>query len=311
MRVLITGGTGFLGSHLCRRMLADGHDVRLLVRSRSHRQDDVSTVLGDVTAPETLEAAIKDREWVVHAAADLNYWRENPERQMKVNVEGTRNIARACREGGVQRMLHVSSVAAVGIPASSQPPASESFPFNLENSGLVYHLSKRRAEESVLAEVERGLNAVIVNPASVTGPGRLSGLIRNVRRGPVVPCFSGGNCVVHVADVVDGIRAAIACGKTGQRYILGGENLTFRAMAERAARAMNLSRRFVAIPPFVTGCAAAVFEPWGRWRHRPPKFAHMIHYCANRFLYYDSSKARHELQYCPRDFDGILQDALQ
>ncbi len=161
-----------------------------------------------------------------------------------------------------------------------------------------------------MAEVSRGLNAVILNPASITGPHRIAGLVKSVRRTPIVPCFAGGNCVVHVEDVVDGVRMALERGKIGQRYILGGENLTFRAMGEKAAKALNLRRRFVAIPRVVTGLAAMVLEPWARLRNRPPKIAYMVHYCANRFQYYDFSKARKALNYAPRDFDAILEEAL-
>jgi len=314
MRVLITGATGFLGSRLCKRMVADAHDVRILVRPTSGltRLEGlrVTPVLGDITDAESVRRAVKDRDCVVHAAADTNYWRQDPERQMKVNVEGTRNVAQACRTEGVSRMLHVSSVAAVGIPTSAQQPANEDFQFNLQNSGLTYHISKQGAENVVMSEVARGLNAVMVNPASVTGADRMAGLLRSVRRSPVVPCFSGGNCVVHVADVVNGIIAALQQGGAGHRYILGGENLTFRAMAEKAARALRVSRRFVFIPPAFTGIAAATLEPWARWRNRPPKFAYMVHYCANRFMFYDSGRARRELNYEPRDFDAMLREAL-
>jgi dihydroflavonol-4-reductase len=213
-------------------------------------------------------------------------------------MEGTLNVAQACRIAGVKRMLHVSSA------------GNEEFEFNLQDSGLPYHISKRLAEERVMAEVGRDLDAVVVNPASITGPMRIARLLKNVRRSPVTPCFSGGNCVVHIDDVVDGIMAALGKGRSGQRYILGGENLTFRAMSEKAARMLGLARWFVRIPPVATGLAAAVMEPWARWRHRPPRFAHMIHYCANRFMFYDSGKARRELGYQPRDFDAILRQSM-
>src|SRR5437868_10646118 len=212
MRVLVTGGAGFLGSHICRRLAAEGHDVRVLVRpeSRMERLKNlrVMTVLGDVTHRESLAPAVGDREWVIHAAADLNYWRQDPDRQMNVNVEGTRNIAQACRLAGVARLLHVSSVAAIGIPTSPESPANEDFSYNLADPGLIYHHSKRRAEDVIASEVGLGLDAVIVNPASITSSDRLSALIQSVRRSPIVPCFSGGNCVAHVLDVVEGVVAA-------------------------------------------------------------------------------------------------------
>jgi dihydroflavonol-4-reductase len=318
MRVLITGGTGFLGLHLCRRMVADGHDVRALVRPTSDcsklADASVETVTGDVTDRESLERAARDREWVVHAAANLADWGRTGGLQMKVNVDGTRLIAQVCRTLGVKRLLHVSSVAAIGIPNDAMHPANEDFPFNLEDSGLTYHCSKRRAEEAVMAEVARGLDAVIVNPASVKGPHgsqyRGAEILRTVSRARIVPYFTGGICVVHVHDVVEGILAALERGVSGQRYILGGENLTFRALAERAARVIGVQRRFIPFPPTLTRVAWLTLEPWARMRNRRPWITYAVHHCASRPQFYDSSKARATLQYAPRSFDAILDECI-
>lgn len=313
MKILITGATGFLGSHLTRRMLDGGHQVRILCRPTSSlarlRGLVVEKFIGDVTDPVTLPAAIDNCDWVIHAAANMNYWRGEEDWQMKVNVVGTRNVARTAREAGVKRFLHVSSVAAIGIPTDSEP-ATEQFEFNLEGSGLAYHLSKHRAEMEVLDEVSLGLDAVIANPASIQGHQRTIALINSVRRRPIVPCFSGGNCIVDVEDVVEGIAAALTRGKSGERYILGGENLTFRQFGQKAAHALHLRRRFVAIPPIATALGSAILEPWARLRNRPPKLSHMVHYCANRFQYFDSTKAREALGYTPRDVDTILAETL-
>jgi dihydroflavonol-4-reductase len=315
MKVLITGATGFLGSHLCQRMVLEGYQVRALCRPTSSLSRlaklPLEKCIGDVTDIKTVEDAVRGSDYVIHAAASMDYWRGDEDRQMKVNAEGTRNVAVAAREAGVTRLLHVSSVAAVGLPVDPQRPANEDFHFNLEDSGLTYHISKRRAEDNVLTEVTRGLDAVIVNPASIQGRNRTAGLLQSVRRRPVVPCFSGGNCIVDVKDVVEGIVAALQRGEKGRRYILGGENLTFRMLSEKAARAMNLKRRFVTIPPVITSLCATILEPWGRMRNRPPKMTYMIHYCANRFQYFDSGKARRSLGYAPRDVDAILAEYLQ
>jgi dihydroflavonol-4-reductase len=212
--------------------------------------------------------------------------------------------------------VHISSAAAIGIPDDPQRPANEDFPFNLADSKLDYHLSKRLAEEEVLSGVARGLDAVIVNPASILGPyrgGYRGGeMIHKVRRARwLTPYFVGGLCVVHVADVVEGTLAALARGRSGQRYILGGENLTFRAAIERSAAAMHLQRLAVPVPPRVTAMLAEMSEPWARWRNRRPRFTHMVSYCSRRFQFYDSSKATAELGYAPRGFDAILQEYLQ
>lgn len=313
MKVLITGATGSLGSLLCQKFISAGHSVRALCRpaSRLDRLKELclEIVRGDVTDPASVQRAIAGCEWVVHAAADLNYWRQDDARQMNVNVEGSANVAAACRTEGA-RLLHVSSVAAIGIPMDSLP-ADEDFQFNLEGTGLTYHKSKRRAEEKVLHEVCRGLDAVIVNPGSIERAGRAEALIRKVRRTSWLSYFSGGNCIVHPEDVVDGILAALVRGCSGERYILGGENLTFRAQAERVAQRLGLKRHFIRVPPLITWTAASILEPLARLRHSPPKIAYMVHYCANRLQFYDSSKARRELGYDPRDFDAILDECFR
>ncbi len=314
MKVLITGATGFLGSHLCRRMVTQGHQIRILCRPTSNLEKlgglPLEKAIGDVTDTESVRRATEGCEAVIHAAADLNYWRQDPAQQMRVNVEGTRNVAQAARKEGVRRLVCVSSVAAIGITPDRHRPADEDFPFNLEKTKLAYHISKWRAEEALLAEVREGLDAVIVNPASIQSEQRTRALLEKVRRQHTVLCFSGGNCVVDVRDVVEGIVTALSRGERGQRYILGGENLTFREQAEKAAAALSVQRRYVLVPRLVTGLGALVFEPLAWLQKRPPRFAYMIHYCANRFQFFDSSKARRALGYEPRDFNAILEEAL-
>jgi dihydroflavonol-4-reductase len=316
MTVLVTGATGFLGSHLCRRLTGDGYKVRILCRPTS----DLSLlgglpaekVTGDVTDSSSVFEAVSGADWVIHAAARGSYW-DDPVGQMRVNVDGTRNVAHACREGGVARLLHVSSIAAIGIPPDGTP-ATEEFVFNLDDENLNYHRSKHLAEAEVLKKVEQGLDAVIVNPASIFGPHgrryRLAEMMQKVRRTRVVPYFSGGLCAVHVEDVVDGIVAALRSGRAGQRYILGGENLTYRSLVERAAKAMNLKRYPVPVPPIVTGLAARVLEPWGRWRRKRPRLVYATHYCSNRLNFYDSGKACRALGYNPRVFQNILLECM-
>ena len=316
MKVLITGATGFLGSHLCRRMIDEGHAVRVLTRPKSDLTIldglPVERVIGDVTDLDSIELAVRDQEWVIHAAAIVT---GDAARQQKVNVEGSRHVARACRGEGIKRLVHVSSVAAIGIPDDPCNPANEDFPFNLESSGLTYHVSKWQAEQEVMAEVAQGLNAVIVNPASIKGPYRThyrgAEIARTVRRAWIVPYFTGGICVVHVQDVVEGIASALARGITGQRYILGGENVTFKALGQRAANAMNLQRRFIPLPRFLTGLAATVLEPLSFLRGQQPWINYATHYCASRFQFFDSGKACHKLGYTPRDFSAILDDCLR
>lgn len=318
-KILITGATGFLGMHLVPRLVAKGHRVRILVRPTSSQTSfedlPVERVTGDVTDRGSVGEAIRGCDWVIHAAANLSYWGDDRVSLEQVNVEGTRNVAQLCRQEGVKRLVHVSSVAAIGIPDSPNHPANEEFLFNLEGKELPYHVSKHRAEQIILDEVARGLDAVTVNPASIFGPYRKSyrgsDMFRKVRRTSIVPYFTGGICAVHVGDVVDGIQAALCGGLAGQRYILGGENVTLRGLAEQTAAAMDLRRTFVPVPPFVTALAAMILEPWGRLRGRRPYITHVTHYCASRYHFYSSEKARRMLGYAPREFSSILDECMQ
>lgn len=319
MKILVTGANGFLGSHVCRQLLDAGHAVRAFVRPTSTTTAlaglAVDQVTGDVTDRASLERAVEGVDSVIHAAADVSDWGRDVSTQMRVNVDGTRHVAQACLAQDVRRLVHVSSVGAIGIPGDALHPADETFHFNLEGSGLTYHLSKRRAEEEVLAQVARGLDAVIVNPSSLKGPDgrhyRGAEIVRSVRRARVVPYFTGGICVVHVEDVARGILAALERGESGERYVLGGDNLSFRMLAERAARAVQLERWFVPFPPVLTGLAGGLLEPWGRMRKRRPRFTYAMHFCAQRFQFYDSAKARTALGYTPRDFDAILEECVR
>jgi dihydroflavonol-4-reductase len=319
VKILITGATGFLGSHLCRRLAAEGHQVRAFCRpasDRSRLQDlAIEFAVGDLTDAESVIAAVSGCDAAVHAGAQLSYWSRVAHRQGAVNVEGTRTVARACRERGVHRLLHVSSVAAVGVPADPGAPAGEDFRYNLEGAPLPYHFSKRRAEDIVLAEVARGLEAVIVNPATIFGPHgdgyRGAEIVEKVRRRRIVPYFTGGFCAAHVDDVCSGILSALDRGRRGERYILGGENITFKALAERAARTLQLKRWFLPVGPQVTGPVAALGEVVGRITGERPPIVWANHYLASRYCYYDSTKACRELGYAPRDFEAILTEILR
>jgi dihydroflavonol-4-reductase len=322
MKVLITGATGFLGAHLCQRMVEDGHDVRVLSRRPAGPPTldglPVQRLVGDVTDSRSVRQAVDGREWVVHAAADLRYWGADPAWRttvQRVNVDGAKHVAEACRVARVRRLVHVSSVAAIGIPTDPRP-ANEEFCFNLGDSALPYPLSKRWAEEEIAHEVARGLDAVIVNPAQILGPHGVSyrgaDMLRKVRRMRVVPYFTtGGICLVHVLDVVEGIIAALERGTTGERYILGGENVSFRSLVERTASALNLRRIFVPLPPYVTWAAAAILEPWGRLRGRPPSVTWGTRYHTGSYRYYDSSKAGRVLGYAPRGFESIVSECIR
>jgi len=318
VRILVTGATGFLGFHLCERLVSRGDEVTAFHRqqSRTARLEalGIRRVQGELRDLSGLRSAVSGQDAVIHAAADVRYWVLETEEQDQVNVSGTRNIAQACRLEGTRRMLHVSSMSAIGIPPDALHPADETFEFNLQGGPLTYNRSKKRAEEAVFEEVAKGLDAVIVNPASVFGPHgssyRLGEVIRKVARGWIVPYFTGGICTVHVADVVEGMLAALDRGIRGDRYILGGENLSYREIARRSLEAQRMRRPLVPLLPAVTPILAALMAPVGRIRGQPPRFNPANLYTSSRFQYYLSDKARRELGYAPRGFDAIVEECL-
>ena len=305
MKVLITGATGFLGSHLCRRMAGAGFQVTAACRPSSNililNERNIEFRTADLADPDSVSRAIEGHDFVVHAAANIRY-AASAKDLARTNVEGTRAVVGACQAHRIRRLVHVSSTSAIGIPPRGAI-ADEQFPYNLESTGLAYSISKWRAESVVLEEARRGLDAVIVNPALIFGRHgrnfRGGEMIVKVRQSVVVPYFLGGICTVHVDDVAEGVVAALHRGQAGERYILGGENVTYREVVCRSAQAMGLKRVFVPVWPVITAAAA-----------RLSRFPYARHYLAGRLQFYSSAKAGQALGYRPRPFDAILQECV-
>ena len=319
MRVLVTGATGFLGSHLCRRLCAEGHSITVLRRASSNADALGSLPLryetGEITDAACVDRATKGQDVVIHAAGCMQRKGTSRDLFYAVNVAGTRHVVQASIRHQVRRLLHVSSVAAIGIPDKPLEPATEDFRFNLDDSGLHYHISKHQAEAAVAEGVAKGLNAVIVNPTGLSGPSgplfRGGEIIRSVRNTRILRYPPGGVCVVHVEDVVDGLMAALDRGLSGNRYILGAENLTFLQMLEKTATTLGLKRFYIPIPAVATKAFAVVAEWWSTVALGGFSSEYAKYYCASRFSYYDSSKARLALGFRPRSFEAILEESMQ
>lgn len=313
MKVLITGATGFLGSHLCRVMVAEGFDLRILCRPTSSIETlsgiRFEKTLGDITDPQSLRLAMKGCDYVVHAAAISGFRSGDPKQQMQVNVDGTRHVAQAALRASVKRLLHVSSVAAIGVSGDPERPADEEFRFNLTNLGWTYHLSKSRAEAAVLAEQERGLNAVTVNPSVICGPApdgyRVVEPMKKVLRRWFIPYTAGGLCLVHIDDVIQGILLALRKGQNGNRYILGGSNVSFKEMIEAERKEFRLPRLLIPVPPILAEAKGKLTNELRRLRgyESTPEFDRRV-----RFQFYSSRKAMVELGYRPRDFVAIIRE---
>jgi dihydroflavonol-4-reductase len=309
--VLVTGATGFLGSRLCRALVADGREVRALCRPSSDRSvlsdTDVEWVVGDVTHRARMETVVAQCSRVYHlagvglAAADARtVWR--------VNVRGTRAVLDACLSADVERLVFTSTAGT----RRSDGVADET---DVATPVGAYQQSKARAESLVERACDRGLDAVTVHPTSVFGPGdhEFTGRILGLATNPaMVAALPGGVSFVGVEDAVDGIRAAMCRGETGEHYILGGENHRFADALAVVADEVGGTRPLVTVPAPVVhaaGYAAEVADRWAGLRVFP--FDRDMARLSTRELFYSSAKANRELGYDYRPLREIVGPAAE
>lgn len=320
MKALVTGSTGFIGGAICRRLVEQGAQVRAFHRETSSLKLladlPVEHALGDLTQPETLEAAVQDVDVVFHAAALLG-GREDPGRMYTVTVEGTRALLKAARKAGVRRLVYTSSVAALGVPEVSRlhPPVrgllDENHAWNCPPAIWPYGYSKYLAELEVQKAVAGGLDAVIVNPALVFGPGdvyrKTSSVVVQVASGKLRLSVEGGVNVVHIEDVVSGHLAALERGRRGARYILAGTNLPLPEMTRAIAELSGMPVPFV-VPGRVVRLSAGLLKRLEDFLPLPVS-AEMLN-LAGHYFYYDGRKAQRELRLeAPLPARRALKDA--
>ncbi len=315
MKTLVTGATGFLGSALVRELLRRGADVRILRRYHSKLDllgDSANTVehaVGDVTDLESVREAMRDVTRVYHVAglvAVIARTRGLIARMRAVNVRGTANVADAAREAGVQRLVHTSSIAALGRSERAPSLTDESATWHASRLNTHYAISKHDAELQICRSVAEGLDAVVVNPAVIFGPGRpgentmrIFEAIRQ-RQSPGNP--SGGVNVVDVEDVAAGHILAMEHGRTGERYILGGENLSWKTIFSQLALAAGVPAPHRNIPLGVAMAIATAAELGAAFRRKNPVIDRVSIRGMYQFWRISSKKAAQELGYSYRPF---------
>jgi dihydroflavonol-4-reductase len=312
--VLVTGGNGFIGSVVVCQLVEQGRRVRCLLRptSRTERIDGlpVTRALGDVRDPASLREAMQACDAVVHLAS-LSSWSEIASPLMPaVVVGGTRNVLEAARTKGVRRVVYVSS--ATAINGSDAPVVhDETSSFSLPLARYPYAAAKREAEALCRDAAAGGLGVTIVNPTEVYGPRDdsfiTSGtLVDFAKSAPAVVCH-GGTSVAHVEDVARGILAALERGRAGERYILGGENLTVSALAEMTLRILERPLRTLLIPTGVLRLLARV----GAALRLPLPFNPAVIPYATRYWFMSNAKAERELGVGFRGAEQTLADTLR
>jgi dihydroflavonol-4-reductase len=268
LKALVTGGTGFVGSHIVRVLNEAGHSARVLHR-KSSKLDALEgltyeSALGDILDDAALREACAGCDWVFHVAAVADYWRADKAKMYEANVEGTRKVLAAARDAGVKRVVFTSSAAAIGN-IDNIHPADEHTTFNLPPESWPYGHSKMLAEAVAQEAVQAGQEVVITNPVIIIGPGDLNMIsgsyITQVKRfGWLVPITSGSCAVIDVRDVARMHLAAAEHGRNGERYILGSVNYSYKEWFGMIADVVGTRHPFIVVPNFLLPIGAMIIS---------------------------------------------------
>jgi dihydroflavonol-4-reductase len=312
-KTLVTGASGFIGSHLARALAGRGDELCLLVRrgsSLDHLADlEFERVTGDITDRRAVRRAMKEAQHVFHVAGSTSMHRAQRQRVFEVNVTGTRNVVEEAMRAGVEQVVHTSSASAVG-PARPGGTADEGQPFAAGHLGIAYVNSKHEAEVEAMRAAARGLRLIVVNPTFVLGPDDPSGtsnaLVKRVMLRQIPFYVDGGLNIVDVRDVAQGHLLAARKGKVGERYILGGRNFTLGRLFADIGRISGVPPPPVKVSPRLTNPAVAAARRVGF----PVPVSEDELRSAEQWWTYRSTKARKELGFKPRPHEETLEDTV-
>lgn len=318
MKILISGAGGYLGVRLAECLVERGHSVIAMVRSEPKhnylQRDGIEVAKGDILDAPRLRELMEGVDAVFHCAGVISYDPAKDELMYQTNVVGTRTMAEAALASGVKRFVYTSSTAALGVNYDPKKRVTEEDPFNARALGMSYFTSKYDAEQELHKLREKGLDYVILNPASIIGPRDTrryeqvyAGLIYKFNPRILPP---GGNAFVDLEDVVEGHIRAWEKGKCGERYILSGENLSFAELIIRVNKLIGRKPPSARLPLFCMSMVAASFRVlaiFGQKLHMTPE---LISKVGRWYLYVDTSKAEQELGMKFRTIDHALQETL-
>jgi dihydroflavonol-4-reductase len=316
---LVTGATGFVGSNVARELLSEGATVRVLARPASNRRAlealPVEICEGDLLDRPSLTRAVAGVRHVFHVAADYRLWAPDPRALYRANVDGTRAVLEAAAEAGAARIVHTSTVGALGIPKDGTP-GTEATPVTLAHMVGPYKASKFMAEQVALEWAGRGAPVVIVNPSAPVGPWDVKPtptgqMIVDFLQGRMYATLDTGLNLVHVRDVARGHLLAAARGRVGEKYILGNRNLSlveiFRLLAQLTSRRAPRFR----VPYALAWSGACCMEAAARVTRRAPRVPLTAVRMARKRMYFSPAKAVSELGLPQTDIREALRDAVQ
>ena len=321
----VTGATGLVGGNLARELAARGERVRVLVRKTSNTAAvdglaEVEKVEGDVTDRASIERAMAGCDRVYHCAADVRVWIVPMDQMRRVNVEGSRHIFETAKKLGIRRVVHVSTVDAIGFGTpdgwgSMKKPSNEDVPWQNDRYAVPYMTTKYEAQRLALSMNGPELEIVIVNPTFMLGPWDVKpssgAMIVEVARGVAKVYTTGANNFIHIRDVVGAMITAMEKGRPGQLYILGNENLPYREMFTRIARFAGVAPPRIAMPKPVALIAGFFGTLYGQITGAVPNINHLTANMGYVEHCFDPGKARRELGLAATPVEQAIEDSYR
>jgi len=320
LKAFVTGATGFLGSHVARVLADQGGDLRLLVRPTSNLKNlegiNAETATGDLRDAASLEKAMSGCDTVFHVAADYRLWVRDPDEMYRSNVDGTRALLEAARKNGVGRVVYTSSVATVGFTSDGRP-ADEDSPVSLADMIGHYKRSKFMAEQVALEAGRSGMHVVTVNPTTPIGeqdvkPTPTGRIVVDFLKRKFPAYVETGLNLVDVRECARGHVAALEKGRTGERYILGGEDLTLKQILDKLGQITGLPSPRIKLPYIFAFAAGVVDEAvTGLLLRREPRATVDTVRMGKKKMFASSAKAERELGWKIVPIDGALRRAVE
>jgi len=324
MNILVTGATGFVGQTLISKLLEEkssdtisvlifpGEKIPLVISDNK-----ITVYYGDITNKDAVKIAVHNKDIVIHLAGLISYWKRDIEKLVSVNVHGVDNIVKACLEHKVKRLVHISSVGAVGFKKDGSL-ADETTEYNWSEK-FPYMTTKKQGEDIILDAVKNmNLNAVVLNPASIMGPGDPNvlsphnKLYYNIYSSPFFfGSFSGGLAVVDVRDLCNGIIKALSFGESGERFLIIGDNVPYSRVLRSIGKVAEKPVYPVSISPFLLVLAGFFTEMISGITGKRPLLTAAYGRLSGWFAYYSNNKSKEILGMEYRDIDETIEDGCQ